>query len=85
MDLAKAALFEVPGGGKNMVFGPDGSRIESNVLGEHEEGLVIADLAFERITRVKHFLDTSGHYSRPDLLWLGVDTTEKKHVRYSGA
>ena len=25
-----------------------------------------------------------GHYSRPELLWLGVDAREKKHVRAEG-
>lgn len=41
----------------------------------------MADLDFAEINRTKHFLDTTGQYSRPDLLWLGSDVREKKHVR----
>lgn len=33
---------------------------------------------------MRHFADPIGHYSRPDLLWLGVDNREKKHVRSEG-
>ncbi|ETS76769.1 hypothetical protein PFICI_12156 [Pestalotiopsis fici W106-1] len=40
-------------------------RIITSDLGEEEEGLLIAD----------------GHYSRPDLLWLGVDNREKLQKR----
>lgn len=47
-----------------------------------QEGLIIADLEMDEILRAKVFLDTQGHYSRPDLLWLGADTKEKERVRY---
>jgi hypothetical protein len=26
-------------------------------------------------------VDVCGHYSRPDLLWLGADKTQKTHIR----
>jgi nitrilase len=45
------------------------------------EGTLYADLDFDEILRAKGFLDVCGHYSRPDLLWLGVDDREKKHLR----
>ncbi|KAF3764066.1 carbon-nitrogen hydrolase [Cryphonectria parasitica EP155] len=80
----EGALFNKPGGGLTQIFAPDGSPLETYVqtLKEDEEGLVIADLDLREIDRAKHYLDTHGHYSRPDLLWLGVDKREKKHVRY---
>lgn len=81
-NIKDAALFWRTGGGFSGIFAPDGSSVETlTKVGEHEEGLVIADLDLSEITRAKHWLDTVGHYSRPDLLWLGVDRREKSHVR----
>lgn len=81
-NIKEAALFWRTGGGFSEIFGPDGSRVEPLTKAEeHEEGLVMADLDLSEITRAKHWLDTVGHYSRPDLLWLGVDRREKSHVR----
>ena len=40
-----------------------------------------ADLEFDQIIKEKAFLDTCGHNSRPDLLWLGVNTAEQKLVK----
>ncbi|KAL2857067.1 carbon-nitrogen hydrolase [Aspergillus pseudoustus] len=59
---------------------PDGRKLTED-LDETEEGLLIADLDFAEIQKVKAILDVHGHYSRPDLLWLGVDYCEKKQVR----
>lgn len=81
MDVAGAPLYGSAGGGYSAIYGPDGAEISKSKLGPLEEGLVIADCHMDEITRSKHFLDTYGHYSRPDLLWLGVDTREKLHVR----
>ena len=53
-------------------------------LGEEEQGLVIADCDMSEILKVKAMLDVHGHYSRPDLLWLGVDYREKEQVRPEG-
>lgn len=82
--LKDASFFNSPGGGMTEIFAPDGSPIENYVqtLKQDEEGLLIADLDLSKIDQAKHFLDIHGHYSRPDLLWLGVDKREKKHVRY---
>lgn len=63
-----------------MIIGPDGRKIAGD-LGEEEEGLVIADLDMGELLKVRAMLDVHGHYSRPDLLWLGVDYREKKKVR----
>lgn len=38
----------------------------------------------DMLVSLRHFADPVGHYSRPELLWLGVDAREKKHVRREG-
>lgn len=50
---------------------PDGHKMTED-LGEEEEGLLVADLDFNEILKVKAMLDVHGHYSRLDLLWLGL-------------
>lgn len=71
-----------PGGGHSCVIGPDG-RVLSVPLGDGDpatEGIVYAELDLSKVVATKAWLDTVGHYSRPDLLWLGVDKKQKPHV-----
>lgn len=70
----------IPGGGSSAVFGPDGRQITAD-LPETEEGILYADLDLENILKAKAFVDVCGHYSRPDLLWLGADNKSKAHLR----
>lgn len=75
--------FTTPGGGHSCVIGPDGRRL-TPPLGDGNastEGLVYADLDLTMIVTNRHFIDVVGHYSRPDLLWVGVDKKQKDHVR----
>ncbi|KAH7256037.1 carbon-nitrogen hydrolase [Fusarium tricinctum] len=72
--------YYAPGGGGSCIIRPDGKVITER-MPEDQEGLVIADLDLKDILRSKAYLDTQGHYSRPDLLWLGVDTRPKARVR----
>ncbi|RYC64344.1 hypothetical protein CHU98_g1858 [Xylaria longipes] len=65
------------------IIGPDGRRLtpplaDSNSL---TKGLVYADLDLTMIVTNRHFIDVVGYYSRPDLLWVGVDKKRKDHVR----
>ena len=80
MGTAAGVVMNRPGGGSSAVFGPDGRQLSED-LAETTEGIIYADLDFDAILRAKSFLDCTGHYSRPDMLWLGVDDREKAHRR----
>lgn len=78
MGTGQAMLMNAPGGGYSAIIGPDG-RVLSEPLEPKSEGLVIADIDPSMAIMARSFLDICGHYSRPDLLWLGCDTRERKH------
>lgn len=46
----------------------------------HKEGLVSAEIDLEDIVKAKYDMDVSGHYARPDVFSLHVDTRQKKTV-----
>ncbi|RDI81468.1 hypothetical protein Vi05172_g8546 [Venturia inaequalis] len=79
MATQNGAMMSTPGGGCSAIFGPDG-RLLTASLEPTEEGIIYAELDFDATIFAKSFLDVTGHYSRPDLLWLGSDTREKKMV-----
>ena len=76
-------MFGHIGGGHSAVYGPDGRRLTKPIPAD-EEGFVYVDLPMDMLISMRHFADPVGHYSRPELLWLGVDAREKKHVRREG-
>jgi hypothetical protein len=78
MGVAGSPLFNSPGGGYSAVFGPDGRRLTKEIEPTTEE-MLYADLDMDLILGARCFVDVCGHYSRPDLLWLGVDDREKTH------
>lgn len=82
MSTQKGLLFHTPGGGHSCVIGPDGRRLTQPLNGGDpaKEGIVYADLDLTNVVANRSFLDNVGHYSRPDLLWLGVDRKQKQHV-----
>ncbi|GKZ92559.1 hypothetical protein AnigIFM63604_011309 [Aspergillus niger] len=75
--------WDTLGGGASAVIAPDGRRL-TEPLPANKEGFVYADLDLDMILTCRHFVDACGHYSRPDLLWLGVDTREKTQHRPEG-
>lgn len=81
MNITEGELFSTAGGGVSAIYGPDGRTVPTNKLAPEEEGIIYGDLDMSEILNCKALLDTVGHYSRPDLLWLGVDYQEKKCVR----
>ncbi|KAH6648123.1 carbon-nitrogen hydrolase [Truncatella angustata] len=80
MQTINGDQYYAPGGGTSCVIRPDG-KILTERLPDDQEGLVIADLDMDDILRSKAYLDTQGHYSRPDLLWMGSNTEEMTRVR----
>jgi nitrilase len=76
-------MFGIIGGGHSAVYGPDGRRLTKPIPAD-QEGFVYAELEMDRLVSIRHFADPVGHYSRPELLWLGVDRREKRCVRYEG-
>ncbi|KAL5334703.1 carbon-nitrogen hydrolase [Aspergillus crustosus] len=73
-------MMSTPGGGYSAVYGPDGRRL-TEPLDDRTEGLIYANLDLDAILTPRMFLDTVGHYSRPDILWLGVDASVKSVLR----
>lgn len=69
------------GGGFTAIYGPDGKKLTEDVAPDWE-GLLYADLNMEEITYAKLVADPVGHYSRPDLFRLQVDTTRKEYIVY---
>src|ERR1700761_3505254 len=80
MGVQQTGVFSHPGGGDAAIFGPDGRKLTEN-LAPTEEGLVYADLDLDLIVKEKAYLDTVGHFSRPELLWLGRNVADQKIVR----
>ena len=76
-------LFGRVGGGHSAVYAPDGRRMTAP-LPPDEEGMLYAELNMDMLVTMRHFIDPLGHYSRPELLWLGVDDRVKGHVRKEG-
>lgn len=77
---AAGALMSSAGGGSSAIFGPDGRRM-TKPLDDKTEGILYAELDLDEITRIKMFAHCTGHYSRPDLLWLGTDNNVKGLVK----
>jgi nitrilase len=61
------------GGCYSAIIAPDGSHLCDPIT--EGEGMAIADLDFDLITKRKRMLDSVGHYSRPDLFSLTVNKT----------
>ena len=60
------------GGGCSRVYAPDGQLI-SDLIDEHVEGIVYAEIDLSLISIAKMAADPSGHYSRPDATRLVFD------------
>ena len=78
-----AALLGGGGGGCSRVYGPDGLLI-SDLLDEHAEGIVYADIDLSLIPISKMAADPSGHYSRPDATRLLFDKRPQPAVEIVG-
>lgn len=82
-DEQRALLGGAGGGGCSRIYAPDG-RIISNLLAEHEEGLVYAEIDLALLPLSKVAQDPSGHYSRPDVTRLVFDPRPQPAVEFVG-
>jgi nitrilase len=78
-EVEDSGVMSVPGGGSSIVYGPDGT---AGDLPATEEGLIYCDLKMDDCIVTKGMIDSIGHYSRPDILSLTVNTETMEHVRY---
>lgn len=74
----KEAMLQL-GGGFARIYGPDGMSIGTN-LDEHEEGLVVAEIDLGMIAFAKAAADPAGHYSRPDVTRLLLNSKPQRPV-----
>ncbi len=72
-----AATILQPGG--SAVIAPDASYLAGPLF---ESGILYAELDAARIARGHLLLDTDGHYSRPDVFRLHVDTRPRANVTF---
>ena len=80
--LTHAPFAKAPGGGFSMIFGPDGTPL-CKALGDGEEGILYADIDIKTRDLALQMIDVVGHYSRPDLLSLNVNSKAAKHVHHN--
>jgi predicted amidohydrolase len=64
--------------GGSSIIGPDGNYVAGPVFGE--SSLILAELDLGRIVEGQLAIDTSGHYSRPDVFQLHVNDQPQQRV-----
>lgn len=64
--------------GGSLIVGPQGNLLAGPLF--HEAGLVTAEIDLNDLTRARYDMDVSGHYARPDIFSLHVDTRPKRTI-----
>ncbi len=79
VDTEDKSPLLLAGGGYARIFAPDGQAIGTE-LAPTEEGLVIAEIDLDAIALAKAAADPAGHYARPDVTRLLVNTKPARRV-----
>jgi predicted amidohydrolase len=86
-DAALELLHTIPGEGGDLILrggsaiiGPDASYVAGPVFDRAQ--IVCAEIDPRRVTEGRLVLDTDGHYARPDVFHLDVDTRPQARVRF---
>jgi nitrilase len=69
--------------GGSVIISPSGELLAGPLF--NEEGLLYADIDTADIVRMSLDFDATGHYARPDIFSLQVDTGRKTPVRFAAA
>lgn len=67
--------------GHSAIIGPDAKYIAEPF--ENEAGIIYAELDSGKIAETRLFVDSEGHYSRPDVFTLNVDLSEHNNVNFN--
>ena len=68
--------------GGSMIVGPLGDVLAGPVYGR--EAVLVADIDLATLPRAKYDFDPVGHYARPDIFEVRVDTRAKSPVSFAG-
>ncbi|PLZ00598.1 nitrilase [Burkholderia sp. WAC0059] len=69
--------------GGSLIVAPSGQVLAGPLYGE--DGMLVAELDLDDIARARFDFDATGHYARPDVFQLQVDTRAKPAVAFHGA
>jgi len=67
--------------GNTTIVGPDGDILAGPLIGT--TGIVVADLDLDRISTARRQFDPVGHYARPDVFTLTIDSRSKSAATFT--
>lgn len=70
-------------GGDSVIIAPGGELVAGPL--RNEKGILYAEIDSERAALARRTLDVTGHYSRPDIFTLRVDTSPRTAATYAEA
>ncbi len=80
-DSPEKHAFLHKGGGHAVIYGPDGSSLAEK-LPPDQEGILYADIDLGMIGVAKNAADPAGHYSRPDVTRLLLNSSRANRVEH---
>ena len=75
-------LHEWINAGDSAVVAPDGKLVAGPM--RNELGILYAEIDLEQIATARRSLDVAGHYSRPDIFTLQVNTSRREPAEFNG-